>query len=112
MFFDFRRRQCAVNNKKTGRVRPVSRTPPDRIDYFNEPLIEVNFSFKVVPRPFTAAIIASEIPAAINPYSIAVAPDSSFQKPKTNAFMLSAPFFRYPNKGRPPYIQPGRVRGK
>ena len=43
--------------------------------YFSEVLIEVNLSFSVVPRPFTTAIIASEIPAAISPYSIAVAPD-------------------------------------
>jgi hypothetical protein len=57
--------------------------------YFNELLIEVNLSFSVVPRPFTAAIIASEIPAAISPYSIAVAPHSSFQKSTTNAFITS-----------------------
>lgn len=43
--------------------------------YFSELLIEVNLSFSVVPRPFTTAIIAREIPAAISPYSIAVAPD-------------------------------------
>jgi hypothetical protein len=40
-------------------------------------LIEVNLSFRFVPRPLTTAIIANEIPAAIKPYSIAVAPDSS-----------------------------------
>jgi hypothetical protein len=43
--------------------------------YFNEVLIEVNWLLRVLPRPFTTAIIASEIPAAIKPYSIAVAPD-------------------------------------
>ena len=45
--------------------------------YFNEVLIEVKVLPSFVPRPFTAAMIASEIPAAIRPYSIAVAPDSS-----------------------------------
>mgnify|MGYP001055022246 CR=1 FL=1 len=45
-------------------------------NYFNEVLIEVNLSFIVVPRPFTTVMIASAIPAAIRPYSIAVAPDS------------------------------------
>ena len=34
-----------------------------------------NVLFNVVPRPLTTAIIATEIPAAIRPYSIAVAPD-------------------------------------
>lgn len=55
--------------------------------YFSELLIEVNFSFRLVPRPLTTAMIASEIPAAINPYSMAVAPDSSFQNFKTKCFM-------------------------
>jgi hypothetical protein len=45
--------------------------------YFNELLIDVNWPFRLVPRPFTTAMIASAIPAAIKPYSIAVAPDSS-----------------------------------
>jgi hypothetical protein len=63
-------------------------------DYFNDPLIEVNFSFRVVPRPFTAAIIASEIPAAISPYSIAVAPDSSLKKLRTNALIALCLVFR------------------
>ena len=34
-----------------------------------------NVLLNVVPRPLTTAIIATEIPAAIKPYSIAVAPD-------------------------------------
>ena len=51
--------------------------PPEKgpRNYFKELLIEVNWVLSVVPRPFTAAIIASEMPAAIRPYSIAVAPD-------------------------------------
>ena len=52
-------------------------------NYFNEVLIEVNLSFIVVPRPFTTVMIASAMPAAIRPYSIAVAPDSSDQNFKT-----------------------------
>ena len=42
----------------------------------SELLIEVNWVFSVVPRPLTTAMIASAMPAAIKPYSIAVAPDS------------------------------------
>ena len=34
-----------------------------------------NVLLNVVPRPLTTAIIATEMPAAIKPYSIAVAPD-------------------------------------
>jgi hypothetical protein len=48
--------------------------------YFRELLIEVNLSFRFVPRPLTTAMMASEIPAAIRPYSMAVAPDSSEKK--------------------------------
>jgi hypothetical protein len=48
--------------------------------YFSEPLIEVNLSLRLVPIPLTTAMIASAIPAAIRPYSIAVAPDSSDRK--------------------------------
>lgn len=43
--------------------------------YFNEVLTDVNLSLRFEPRPFTTAMIASAIPAAIRPYSIAVAPD-------------------------------------
>src|SRR3981189_3115091 len=51
-----------------------------RLIYFSELLIETNFAFSFVPRPLTATMIAIEIPAAIRPYSMAVAPDSSFRK--------------------------------
>jgi hypothetical protein len=37
----------------------------------------VNVVFKLVPSAATAAIIAIEMPAAIRPYSMAVAADSS-----------------------------------
>jgi hypothetical protein len=49
----------------------------DAPDYFSEVLIEVNLSLMLVPRLLTIAMIAREMPAAIRPYSIAVAPDSS-----------------------------------
>jgi len=50
------------------------------VAYLSEVLIELNLVFKLLPRPLTTAIIASEMPAAMRPYSIAVAPDSSFTK--------------------------------
>jgi hypothetical protein len=48
--------------------------------HFNESLIVENFVLSVEPRPFTAAMMARLIPAAINAYSIAVAPDCSSKK--------------------------------
>ena len=60
---------------------------PRNYRYFNEPLIEVNLVFSFVPRPFTTAVIASAIPAAINPHSIAVAPDWSAQNLRANVTM-------------------------
>lgn len=48
-----------------------------RASYFNEALMSVNLVLRVVPKPLTTAMIAKAMPAAINPYSIAVAPDSS-----------------------------------
>jgi hypothetical protein len=54
----------------------VDRPPTlEEAGYFNELLSVVKLVFNVEPRPLTAAIIASAIPAAIRPYSIAVAPD-------------------------------------
>jgi hypothetical protein len=64
----------------------VFRRPRRIQDYFSELLIEVNLSLRFVPRPFTTAIIASEMPAAIRPYSIAVAPDSSARNLRTFCF--------------------------
>jgi hypothetical protein len=58
--------------------------------YFSEVLIEVNLSLRLVPKPFTMAIIASEMPAAIRPYSIAVAPDSSDRNFRTFCFNLTS----------------------
>jgi hypothetical protein len=48
--------------------------------YFNCVEIELNVVFSFVPRPFTTAMIAIEMPAAIRPYSMAVAADSSCKK--------------------------------
>src|SRR3954469_6886768 len=62
-------------------------------NYFKEVLIEVNFSFIVVPRPFTTVMIASAMPAAIRPYSIAVAPESSVQNFKIMRFKFRLLFY-------------------
>ena len=54
--------------------------------YFSEEFTELNTPLRLVPRPFTAAMIASEMPAAIRPYSIAVAPFSSCRNPRKTRF--------------------------
>src|SRR5258708_1212242 len=52
--------------------------------YLSELLIELNCELRLVPRLLTTAIIASAIPAAIRPYSIAVAPHHT-PKPQQGA---------------------------
>ena len=48
--------------------------------HFNCDEIDENVVLSLVPRPLTTLIMATEMPAAIKPYSMAVAPDSSFRK--------------------------------
>jgi hypothetical protein len=48
-------------------------------DYFSELLMVLKFVDSWPPRPFTAVMIAIAMPAAIRPYSMAVAPDSSLK---------------------------------
>src|ERR1700744_148850 len=50
--------------------------------YFNDVLMLVNLVLRVEPRPLTTAMMARLMPAAIKPYSIAVAADSSFRNLK------------------------------
>ena len=62
--------------------------------YFNEVLMFEKPVLSVEPRPLTAAMMASEMPAAISPYSMAVAADSSARKPmskrRKNYLLVSA----------------------
>ena len=58
--------------------------------YFNEVFMEVNLEPRLVPKPFTAEIIASEIPAAIRPYSMAVAAVSSARNMRRVFIILSS----------------------
>ena len=62
-------------------------------NYFSDVLITPNFVFNAVPTPLTAEIIASAMPAAISPYSIAVAPLSSAMN--SFIFFLMTPSTRY-----------------
>jgi len=62
-------------------------------NYFNELLTDEKTPLRLVPSPFTAAIIASEMPAAIRPYSIAVAPVSSDRNRKNKCFNVASVLF-------------------
>ena len=75
-------------------------------NHFNELLIELNLSLSVLPRPFTTAMIARAIPAAIRPYSIAVAPDWSdrkFDKVRFKPASSGVPFLELLNEGETTY---------
>jgi hypothetical protein len=61
--------------------------------YFSELLILVNWVLRFDPRPLTTAMMASAIPAAIRPYSIAVAPDSL--EKKINKVRFNTASFRF-----------------
>jgi hypothetical protein len=51
-----------------------------RAAYLRADETEVNVALSLVPRPLVTEIIATAMPAAMRPYSIAVAADSSFRK--------------------------------
>src|ERR1700674_2085581 len=59
----------------------ASRRPQSVVRYFpadaRSEMMVLKVAFRPDPRAFTTPRIATEIPAAIRPYSIAVAPDSS-----------------------------------
>ena len=48
----------------------------------------LNIVLSCEPMPFTAVIITMLMPAAIKPYSIAVAPDSSVKNFESKVFMM------------------------
>jgi predicted permease len=70
-------------------------------DYFSELFIDVNRPFRFEPRPLTVAMIARLMPAAINPYSIAVAADWSAKNLENVVFIshllveLDPDFYRF-----------------
>src|ERR1700736_6546758 len=73
-------------------------------------LMLVNFAFNVLPMPLTTAMMATEMPAAMRPYSMAVAPDSSFTNRETRVFMGSSLGPRGCLKHRPAGVITRRIR--
>jgi hypothetical protein len=58
--------------------------------YFKALETDPNVDLRLVPKPFTTGMIMTAIPAAIRPYSMAVAPDSSLRKAVSLRRMLPA----------------------
>ena len=66
------------------------------LDYFNAVDIVTNLAFRFVPKPCNVEMIAIEMQAAINPYSIAVAPRSSSTKRRNIPWTFSSQSARGP----------------
>jgi hypothetical protein len=75
----FHRANLGPKRKRPGAWRARSRNAPEMGRYFSELLMVLKFADSWVPTPFTAVMIAIAMPAAIRPYSMAVAPDSSLK---------------------------------
>jgi hypothetical protein len=92
------RRDAGHNEKGPDRNRSLFRPPAtgDYLDeypgdYFSELFIDVNRPFRFEPRPLTVAMMARLMPAAINPYSIAVAADWSAKNLENVVFTFPPP---------------------
>ena len=85
------RSSLAARQDLWNQIRSVRRAGPAQVlvrIYFNEVLIDENLVLRCEPIPLTTAMIASEMPAAMRPYSIAVAAVSSAR----NLRMILMPF--------------------
>src|SRR5271163_1660244 len=83
--------------QRRGKTRkgPGARPEPSRSTEVDDAYLRavetlVNVVFSLVPRPWTTAMIATEMPAAMRPYSMAVAPDSSFTKRDKRVFIVGS----------------------
>jgi hypothetical protein len=65
--------------------------------YLSEVETVLNVEFKFVPSACTVAMIATAMPAAMRPYSIAVAADS-FRMNLVMDFLMTAPHLVYPTR--------------
>lgn len=71
--------------------------------YLSAVATEVNVVLRLEPRLCTTAMIATEMPAAISPYSMAVAPSSFFRNRITTVFIVQ-PFALHANPPTPNLI--------
>src|SRR5258705_10790738 len=64
----------------------------------------LKFEFKPVPTACTAAMMTIAMPAAIRPYSMAVAPESFFKKRETNFVIGGSRLKLHPERSRQHYV--------
>jgi len=83
-------RNTNERGRQPGRRRSFTQTG-GRADYCSALATLLNVPFTAVPVACTATMIATAIPAAIRPYSIAVAPELSFKKRRTSLCILESP---------------------
>lgn len=79
-----RRVSRSARAKTLREKRLFGRDERGEMRYFIDELIALNLPLIVEPSVFTAAMMASAMPAAISPYSIAVAPDSLDRNARIN----------------------------
>src|SRR5262245_14176720 len=97
-----------MRKKRSRRFRRLQ-SIQDRCYYgFSWSEMNWNLVLRVEPIRFTVAIITTEMPAARRPYSIAVAPDSSFRN-ATNFDIADSPRSWKLDDGRM-ILPPGRLR--
>ena len=79
--------------------------PPKWAGYFSEVEMLLKLVLSCVPTPCTAVMIAIAMPAAIRPYSMAVAPDSSLKNFEMSDFMAgSTSIWCAQNGGLPQFL--------
>jgi hypothetical protein len=82
-----RRNQLIIDEWGFGqRAKPLHFQPA----YLSADETDEKVVFSFVPRPCTTAMIATEMPAAISPYSMAVAAVSSFRKEYVRFFIVNS----------------------
>jgi hypothetical protein len=99
-------------NDGAGALAAPAPNAPEMGNYFSELLIATKFELILPPRPFTAAMIATAIPAAIRPYSMAVAPDSSLKNDLMIDVMAGSDLVDVRGTEAPLQFLPGNIRGR
>jgi hypothetical protein len=80
-----------ISERKTRQQGRALTRPPSEAAYFSCVEIEEKVVLSFVPTPLTAVMMATAIPGAIWPYSMAVAPDSSARKLRNFVSMGALP---------------------
>jgi len=78
-----RQRNYAMCQRRTSKARLARNRPLTEAAYFSADEIVEKVVLRWVPSPVITGMMATAIPAAMRPYSIAVAADSSFRKARS-----------------------------